>query len=114
MSIVYVTQATPHDLAAATQFGWLKILLKQAKDQTFAPQPVFRFLKNELKDFSDNDYLVLVGDPVAMALAVNAAGQANNGRVRLLKWSQKHARYCPIEIDLHDRSTTQNYGETND
>lgn len=105
MSKVYVTQATPHDLASAQDFGELVTLLKQAKDQTFAPQPVFRELKQKLKDFTDDDFLVLVGDPVAMALAVNAAGLANNGRVKLLKWSQKHTRYYPIEIDLHDRAT---------
>lgn len=105
MSKVYVTQATPHDLASATQYGELVTILKQSKDQTFAPQPVFRFLKQGLKDFSNQDYLLLVGDPIAMALAVNAAGQANNGRVKLLKWSKKHECYTPIEIDLHDRAT---------
>ena len=76
MSKVYVTQATQHDLASAQNFGALVTLLKQAKDQTFAPQPVLRELKNKLKDFSDEDFLLLVGDPVAMALAVNAAAEA--------------------------------------
>ncbi len=104
MPKVFITQATPHDLAPATVYGELVILLKQAKDQTFAPQPVLRMLKQQLKDFSDQDFLLLVGDPVAMALAVNAAAQVNNGRVKLLKWSKRHERYYPIEVDLYDRS----------
>lgn len=101
---VYVTQSTPHDLTPATKYGQLVTLLRQAKDQTFAPQPVLRFLKNELKGFSDSDFLLLVGDPVAMALAVNVAAQMNNGRVKLLKWSKRHEGYFPIEVDLYDRS----------
>jgi hypothetical protein len=103
MSKVYITQSTPHDLTPAIKFGEPTILLKSAKDQTFAPQPVFRELKQKLKDFSDLDYILLVGDPVAMALAVNAAAMANNGRVKLLKWSKRHEGYFPIEIDLYDR-----------
>ena len=104
MTKVYVTQITAHDLTQAASYGEIEIMLKQARDQTFAPQPVFRQLKNCLKDFTDNDYLLLIGDPIAMALAVNAAGQANNGRVKLLKWSKKHEQYYPVEVDLHDRA----------
>jgi hypothetical protein len=108
MPKVYVTQATPHDLAVATRYGDLVVLLKQAKDQTFAPQPVFRMLKRELKDFTDEDYLLLVGDPIAIALAVNAASQANDGHVKLLKWSKRHECYYPVEIDLYDRQPSHN------
>lgn len=105
MSKVYITQATPHDLTPAMRYGQPVLLLKQAKDQTFAPQPVLRHLKNELKDFCDDDYLLLVGDPIAMALAVNVAAQMNRGRVKLLKWSKRHEGYFPIEVDLYDRSS---------
>lgn len=108
MPKVYITQATPHDLASATKYGELVVILKQAKDQTFAPQPVLRFMKQGLKDFTDEDFLLLVGDPIAMALAVNAAAQANNGRVKLLKWSKKHECYYPVEVDLYDRGPTHN------
>ena len=103
---VYVTQATPHDLAPASKFGDPVILLKSSRDQTYAPQPVLRELKSLLSGFRDQDYLLLVGDPVAMALAVNAAAMANSGRVRLLKWSQKHSDYFPVSIDLYDRPET--------
>jgi len=103
MPRVFITQATSHDLAPALKYGEPVLLLKQAKDQTFAPQPVLRELKNLLRDFSDDDFLLLIGDPIAMALAVNAAAQMNNGRVKLLKWSKRHESYFPIEVDLYDR-----------
>lgn len=106
MSTVYITQATPHDMTACTQYGKPVVLLQSAKDQTFAPQPVLRELKNLLRGFTDDDYLLLVGDPIAMALAVNVAAQSNNGRVKLLKWSKRHEGYFPIEIDLYDRADT--------
>ena len=101
---VYITQATPHDLTPATKYGTPIILLNQVKDQTFAPQPVLRELKNKLRDFGSDDYLLLVGDPVAMGLALNVAASMNNGRVKLLKWSKRHEGYFPIEVDLYDRA----------
>lgn len=104
MSKVYITQATPHDLTPATKYGEPVTLLQQAKDQTFAPQPVLRQLKSKLRDFGAQDYLLLVGDPIAMALAVNVAASMNNGRVKLLKWSKRHEGYFPIEVDLYDRA----------
>lgn len=65
---------------------------------------MLRQLKSQLRDFGAEDYLLLVGDPIAMALAVNVAAQQNNGRVKLLKWSKRHEGYFPIEVDLYDRA----------
>lgn len=103
MNKVYITQKTNHDLTAAARYGTPTFLLESSHDQTFAPQPVLRELNNKLRNFTDNDYILLVGDPVAMALAVNAAAMANQGRVKLLKWSKYHNGYFPIEVDLYDR-----------
>jgi hypothetical protein len=101
MSKVYITQATLHNLASAKSFGELVVLLNETRDQTFAPQVVLTELREKLANFTDDDFLVLVGDPVAMALAVNAAAQANGGCVKLLKWSKRFERYYPIEVDFN-------------
>ncbi|MGD9687874.1 MAG: hypothetical protein AB7U43_12980 [Desulfobacter sp.] len=102
---VYAIQYTPHDLASAQDFGQLEYLLKTSLDQTFAPQEVLSSFREKLEGFTDNDYLLLVGDPVAMALAVNVAAEANSGRAKVLKWSKKYKRYYPIEIDFYTNPT---------
>lgn len=100
---VYITQMTNHDMAPATLYGEPIVLLTSQRDQSFTPQITLKLLRDRLKDFCDDDYLLLIGDPVAMALAVNAAAEINDGFVTVLKWSKHHNGYFPIEIDFNER-----------
>lgn len=100
MARVFVTQVTQHDLAPATKHGEMVVLVEHARDASF-PQSILRTMRRKLKDFTDQDFLLLVGDPVAMALAVNAAANANRGRVKILKWSRDYGDYYPMQIDFN-------------
>lgn len=102
---VYVTQATPHDLTPASKFGELSVLLKSTRDHSHATREMLQQFHEGLRDFSDQDFLILVGDPVAMTIAVNVAAEVNEGRVKLLKWSRKYTDYVPIEVDFFDFTT---------
>lgn len=101
---VYVVQETSKlNLAKASQFGTLIGLLPESTHITMSPQPVLRELRRKLKHFTDNDYLLLIGDPVAIAMAVYIASEANVGRVRCLKWDNAMKGYYTVNIDLLDR-----------
>ncbi|TXH47710.1 MAG: hypothetical protein E6Q97_26595 [Desulfurellales bacterium] len=103
MSVVYVVQESPNrDLGAAAKFGDLKLLLP-AGDIVLSPGPTIRRLREGLRSFSNHDYLLLMGDPVAIGLATSIAAEFNLGRVRFLKWSRRGAVYFPIEADLQLR-----------
>lgn len=69
-----------------------------------SPGPTLDRLRKILMDFSDDDYLVPVGDPTAMAMAAMIAAEMNRGRVKILKWEREERRYIMIQVDLHYRT----------
>ena len=98
---VYVVQEMPnHDIAPAMRFGNLSVLLPSNTQIAFSTVPTVRLLKRKLRGFTDNDFLLLTGDPVAMGLASSIAAVYNSGRYRVLKWDRREHMYIPVNIDI--------------
>jgi hypothetical protein len=53
-----------------------------------------------LRDFCDEDFLLAMGDPVAIAIASMVAGEVNNGKVNMLKWDRENQCYYNVPIDI--------------
>ena len=113
-SIVYVIQAVPAtrdgapkiNIVGAQEFGEIKVLLDEDKQIMFSPAPMVRKMKRMLKDFSDNDYLLLTGDPAMIGVACSVVSEVNNGKYKLLKWDRQERQYYPISINIHERGNT--------
>jgi hypothetical protein len=102
--IVYVVQANrKHDMVPAMRFGDLKELLPEDEGIVLSTAPTIGRLRRGLKNFSDADYLLLAGDPIAIGLAAMVAADFNNGRVKMLKWHKREQRYFEITADVHLR-----------
>jgi hypothetical protein len=65
--------------------------------------PTIWMLKEALRDFCDDDYLIAVGDPTLQAMAAIIAAENNRGRVNFLKWDRSLGRYLKVEFNLHHR-----------
>lgn len=63
--------------------------------------PVIWELKNKLKDFNDEDYLIAVGDPTLQAMAAVVAAFANRGRVAFLKWDKELKQYFVVKYNYY-------------
>ena len=100
---VFVIQETALNLVPATKFGQLVALLPSRLNITMSPVPVLRELKSKLKDFRDQDYLLPLGDPIAIGLAFLAAIEANRGKVQVLKWNKRDNAYYVVNCNLHER-----------
>jgi hypothetical protein len=110
MSKIYVIQETmKHNLLPAQAFGELVFLLPPNAQITFSPGPTVERLRRNLKHFSDEDFLLLIGDPAAMAIAAAMAAQYNNGKFRLLKWDKREMKYFPILVDLNQKGESSVY-----
>lgn len=58
-------------------------------------------LKDKLSDFRcDQDYLILVGDPVFMGLAMIFVSEMSDGNFRILRWDREGYKYDPIDIQV--------------
>lgn len=101
MPTVYVVQEMPnHDLAPAMKFGEMKVLLPPYTQIAFSTAPTIRSLRHKLRNFTDEDYLLLTGDPVAIGLACSIAAFYNSGRYTALKWDRRERLYIPVKIDI--------------
>lgn len=104
MSNVYIVQEmSNHDISGAMKFGQMQVLLPSNTQIAFSTAPVVRRLKRKLREFTDNDYLLLTGDPVAIGLVCAIAAAYNSGRYTALKWDRRERLYIPVRIDITEK-----------
>lgn len=99
---VYITQEMRgRDLSDALRFGDVVTILPAKEQVSLSPAPTLNRIKRKLAKFGDEDYLILSGDPVCIALAANVAADNNRGRYKVLKWDRLDQKYYPIQVDLY-------------
>jgi hypothetical protein len=65
------------------------------------PQPTVDALIEGLKSITCDDYLLLIGDPRAIAWAAAIAADRTDGVLRLLQWQRDQKRYDPVVADVY-------------
>ena len=103
MTVYIVQEVRGRDISSASSYGNLEILLtsdKVMENYTVKQMDVFH---NKLKNFSDRDFLLLSGDPVAIALASCIASANNNGRIKFLRWDRKMETYFKIGARVEEK-----------
>lgn len=88
------------DLSDAEDFGELVTLL-DGRASPFKLGPVSDSLSHGLKDIQNQDFLLLVGNPVFIGLATAIASELVDS-LRFLVWSGKEQRYIIVE-ESNDR-----------
>jgi len=89
-----------YDLTPAEHFGELVMCLPPGNIPRELPVTVAR-LKEVLGDFRvADDYLLAIGDPIAIALAVLVADRVARGGVRVLKWDRRGGHYVPYALEI--------------
>lgn len=101
MPKVYVVSETlQHNIASALDYGQIEIILPPNAQIAFSVVPTVRRIQRKLEKFTDEDFLLLIGDPSAIGIACAVAASRNNGRFKCLKWDKRERRYIPLEVDL--------------
>ena len=83
--------------------GKFNFLLPEFSQIIFSPGPLVYKLRQGLKDFTSNDYLLLTGDPAIIGVACSIVSDITNGKYNLLKWDKQERKYYPIEINLYGK-----------
>lgn len=91
------------DLSPAAEHGELVVLLPHSQS-LLSTVPTVRALKEKLRSFSDEDFILPIGDPVLMSTVAVVASYQNSGRVKMLKWDKNISRYLPIQIDISGKA----------
>ena len=109
--IVYVIQhiagsqaGTPKiNIIGAQKYGDFKFLLPEFSQMIFSPGPLIYKLRQGLKNFKENDHLLLTGDPALIGVACSIVSDITNGKYNLLKWDKQERKYYPISINLYEK-----------
>lgn len=87
-----------YDLSPAEVHGQLVFMLGPGnifKDRMAQAQ---RQLSEVLETFNESDFILAVGDPVAIAAAVLIAGNRTKSGIKLLKWDRLSAGYESFQV----------------
>jgi hypothetical protein len=102
MPKVYAIQESPgKNLTGALDYGEVQILFPGDQQLAFSPGPIVKELSFKLAKFTDEDFILLIGDPAIIGIACAVITEQCGGRFKLLKWDRQEARYYPIQVDLH-------------
>ena len=59
--------------------------------------------KQKLKDYNDDDFILAMGDPVAIGISCIIASEVNNGKVNILKWDRENSCYYNVKINMYQK-----------
>lgn len=101
-SIVYVVQEVHGlNLTDALRYGKLRALLPQGYQIHLRPEDAFNRLAEGMCYFRPQDFVLFVGDPVAIALTGMVAMQKGMAQLNMLKWDRQERRYNCITMQLN-------------
>ena len=90
------------DFSALSEYGEKVVCLPPGR-VSLTPGPTVDILTEVLRNFTDDDYIVSVGDPSAIFIAAMVVGRQNRHRCKLLKWDKDKRKYICIQVDLNHR-----------
>lgn len=87
------------DLSPACSFGELVFLLPAGR-LPLDPAPTLAALRKGLSNFQPHDYLLLIGNPKAIAWAAILAAEQTKGHLNLLDWQGQQNCYMPVRANV--------------
>ena len=111
---VYVIQEIPGSQAGTPKINIMgaayyatsnkfNFLLPEFSQMIFSPGPLIYKLRQGLKNYTADDYLLLTGDPAIIGVACTIVSDITNGKYKILKWDKQERKYYPIEINLYEK-----------
>lgn len=108
MATVHITQDTEgRNFLPAKAYGELNLIMPSKAQVILTATPAIRRMRRELRDFSDDDFLLLSGDPAIMGIALAVAADINQGRVKILKWDRLEKTYYDVSINIHEKGESE-------
>ena len=91
------------NIIGASKYGEFVFCLPEMSQMIFSPGPLIFKLRDRLKNYTSDDYLLLTGDPAIIGVACSIVSDITNGKYNLLKWDKQERKYYPIRINLHEK-----------
>jgi hypothetical protein len=95
MPTVFVVQESDRNILPAKEFGELKVILSH-NDVSKGAEHMVSKIKKFLNGITGDDYILCIGDPVAIGLTIHLALAKTYGVLRILRWN-KHSYSYEVE-----------------
>ena len=106
MNRVYVTTNTKmanggfRDISDCERFGKPIVMFENPRQIQVNSSRFIFLCEQKLKDFTSEDFLLLMGDPVLIGIICSVATKKTNNKYKVLKWDRETAIYIPLTIEL--------------
>ena len=87
------------NLDHAKSFGEVVVMLPPNANRLHI-NPLVTALRDQMKDFTEEDYIIAVGDPSLIAAAACIAARKTGGLLRILKWDRQSNSYIAVEDNV--------------
>jgi hypothetical protein len=101
MPKVYVPQeAIGKNIIPAMSYGQIRVCFPPNYQVNFDTEDAAKQLLFWLSDYTEEDFLLLIGDPILIGIAAACASFWSKGRVKFLKWDRQEHIYLPVSADI--------------
>lgn len=94
------------NFAKANEYGDTVVCVPPGQ-VALSPAPLIHQLRSVLREYTDDDYVIAVGDPTVMFVAAMVLSDLNRGKCRMLKWDRQAKQYISVDIDIFRRNGGQ-------
>jgi len=89
-----------YDLSPAREYGPIMPLLPSGNIFRYGFDMTLKTLAEKLSGFTERDYFLALGDPVAIAAAIMLASKITSGKVNMLRFDKALQKYLAFEIKI--------------
>jgi hypothetical protein len=91
-----------YDFSAAAQYGEIVEVLRPGNLYADRVDTSITHMQNVFKSasFNHDDYILAIGDPIAIGAACAIACQMANGTVNILKYDRRTNTYNPFKVQI--------------
>lgn len=98
--VIWVPQEDPRkDISPALAYGDIRVILPPG-DFNHSYDLLFQSISQAMREYEHEDCLLLIGDPVLIAMTACAASEAVRPMrtLRLLKWEPRERKYFRVQV----------------
>jgi hexokinase len=101
MTVYVVQEVTKFNISGAQKYGELKVVLPPG-NMSFSTDATYKKAAENLRTFKKEDYLLLIGDPIAMGICFSIALALSKGNLKLLKWDKQTMSYLSLSVNINN------------
>lgn len=90
------------DISPANKYGDIFVMLPPEASR-LRPANLVKQLRAAMQDYSENDFILAIGDPVCIAIVAALANRACSP-MRMLKWDHRMRDYTLSSIDINEQA----------